>query len=70
MAAGYTVTSVNQMQEVGGAGRLVDVVEVLFELDGDAGSGSIKVPLQEGWESAAAAAVAEKAEAMQRLLSL
>lgn len=70
MAAGYQITGVTQQQEIGSTGRLVDVVTVLFELDNEAGSGSVTVPLTDAWEAAAAAAVAAKAEAMLRLLSL
>ena len=69
MAAGYTVTSVNQSQEMSG-GNLRDVVVVTFELDNEAGSGEIRVPLTGDWEAAAARAVAEKAASMLALLNL
>lgn len=70
MADGFTVTSVNQSQEISGSGNLVDVVIVLFELDNDAGSGEVRVPLAGDWQAAAEAAVREKAAAMQALLAL
>lgn len=70
MANGFTVTSVNQSQEIAGAGNLQDVVVVQFELDNNAGSGEVRVPLTGDWEAAAVAAIQQKAAAMQALLNL
>ncbi len=65
MAEGFTVTSVNQVQEIGPANRLTDFVEVTFELDNDAGSGSVRVPLDANWEAAAEAAVVARPDEMK-----
>lgn len=70
MATGYSVTSVNQTQQLDSAGHLVDVVNVLFELDNGAGSGSVTVPLTADWETAAGDAVQKQAQSMLNLLSM
>ncbi len=70
MAADFTVTSVNQSQEIGSTGNLVDVVIITFELAGAAGSGEVRVPLADDWQAAAEAALREKTAAMLALLAL
>lgn len=70
MAQGFTVTSVNQSQELGPTGNLQDTVTVQFELDDNQGSGEVTVPLTADWAAAAEAAVQAQAAAMIALLNL
>lgn len=70
MASGYTITGVTQTSSIGPTGNLVDSVEVTFELDNGAGSGTVTVPLTDTWEQDAAAAVQARAQSMLNLLAL
>lgn len=69
MADGYTVTSVNQSQDLAN-GRLRDVVTATFELANEAGSGTATVPMEGDWQGALEAEVARQAGAMLAVLSL
>ena len=69
MAEGYTVTSVNQTQDLR-AGKLTDVVTATFELDNEGGSGSATVEAVGEWQAALAGEVARQAAAMLAILSL
>ena len=69
MAAGYTVTSVNQSQDLAN-GRLQDTVTATFELDNEAGSGTATVPMVGDWQPELAAEIERQASAMLAILSL
>lgn len=69
MAGGYTVTSVNQSQDLAN-GRLRDVVTATFELDNEAGSGTATVPMEGDWQAALAAEVDRQASSMIAILNL
>lgn len=69
MADGFTVTSVNQSQDLAN-GRLQDVVTATFELDDEAGSGTATVPMTGDWQAALAAEVERQAAAMLAILAL
>lgn len=69
MANGYTVTSVNQSQDLR-SGRLTDVVTAIFELDNDAGDGSATVEMTGDWQTALTSELERQAQAMIAILSL
>jgi hypothetical protein len=69
VADGYTVTSVNQSQDLA-AGKLRDVVTATFELDNEAGSGTATVPMEGAWQEALAAELERQTSGMIAILSL
>lgn len=69
MATGFTVTSVNQTQDLR-AGKLTEVVTAAFELDNEAGSGSATVDAVGDWRAALELAVATEAASMLAVLSM
>ena len=55
--AGFEVTGVVQTQRLDDTGHLVDYVDVTFTTADGQGSGSVEVPMTDGWEAAADAEI-------------
>jgi hypothetical protein len=70
VAADFTVTGVNQIDQIGATGNLVAAMRVTFELADGSGDGNVLVPLAEGWEDAAEELIRAQVAAMKRVQAL
>lgn len=67
MPDGYTVTSQSQTQELGGAGNLVDVIQVTAVSVPEEYEVQVRVPLRPGWPDEANALILERLAEMRSL---
>lgn len=68
--ATFTVTNIVQTQRLGATGNLEDVVEVFYQSEDGSNAGSIVVPLDASWSSAAETQLKARWAELNALLSL
>lgn len=67
MPDGYTITSQSQTQELGGAGNLIDVVQVTAVSVPEEYEVMVRVPLRDGWPNAARSLIEQRLAEMRSL---
>lgn len=67
MPDGYTIVSQGQSQELGGAGNLIDVVQVSAVSVPEEYEVTVRVPLRDGWPAAARALIEQRFAEMRSL---
>jgi hypothetical protein len=68
--ATFTVTNIVQTQRLGSSGNLEDVAEVFYQSEDGNNAGSIVVPLDANWATAAEAALKARWDELNALLTL
>lgn len=68
--ATFTVTNIVQTQQLDALGHLTDVVEVFYQSEDGANAGSVAVPLDAEWATAAEAALKARWAELNAVLAL
>lgn len=68
--ADFTVTNVVQTQRLATSGNLEDVVEVFYQSEDGSNAGSVVVPLDANWATAAETALKARWAELNAILSL